>query len=243
MKKRLSNIVHQKFALLDALLFGDQCSYCHEKKRKNYLMCDTCTQKLSLFSESDAQVQLPNSDNRLLSLFPMTELTKKIIHDIKYNQLPSLATQLLKDTPVNYFHDIDSQTLLVPVPLHSKRMRERGYNQAKVIAQGVAERTGATVVSHLLKKNHHTGSQTKLGKEERHQNMQNVFSLIRGTSISGKNVVVIDDVFTTGATTQSCINALEKGNPQSLHVFTLVRADIQEKSDFAKELQLHNNNL
>ncbi len=235
--------MHHAIALCDALLFGDQCNYCSERKRKRHLMCDMCIQKLSLYSEMEFKSQLQSSDTDLFSLFPMTELTKKVVYDIKYNQLPSLATLLLKDIPSNYFHAIDSHALLVPVPLHTTRMRERGYNQAEVIAQGVAKRTGATVVPRALKKKHHTGSQTKLGKVKRQENMQDVFSLTRGISIKGKNVVVIDDVYTTGATTQSCIEALEKGNPASISIFTLIRADMQEGSDFVKELQLHNNTL
>jgi ComF family protein len=95
---------------------------------------------------------------------------------------------------------------LVPIPLHRRKLRERGYNQAELIAGGMCEVTGIPVRSDLVRRMKFTQTQTMLSLEERKKNMDDAFE-VRASElrqIKGKTVILIDDIITTGATIESC---------------------------------------
>lgn len=99
--------------------------------------------------------------------------------------------------------------LLVPVPLHRKKERKRGYNQCEIIAMGVSEVTGIPLESGILKRNRETDSQTQKGRFERSENMKDVFGLQGGFKfLTGKTILLIDDVVTTGSTLEACAGVL-----------------------------------
>jgi ComF family protein len=104
------------------------------------------------------------------------------------------------------FPEFDGIDLLVPVPLHAARRRERGYNQAETIATGISIAMARPVAASMLVRRRHTGSQTTLGAEARRSNMVGAF----GTSghVDGARVLLCDDVCTTGATLNACAEAL-----------------------------------
>ena len=110
----------------------------------------------------------------------------------------------------------------VPVPLHSSRFRERGYNQAQRIAAALAACTGGRVCRWLARKNFRV-SQTKLSREEREWNVAGAFETRLPRVLPGRGTVfVVDDVYTTGATTSSCISAFGRDFPLDTKVCTLL---------------------
>ena len=129
-----------------------------------------------------------------------------LIHDLKYRgnreaglYLGRLLGQELKGS---IFSDCD---LMVPVPLHRKRFRQRGYNQSELIARGVSEITGIPVVNNLLRRKKYQHSQTSKNRQERFQNILEAFSLIDSPpDLHGKKILIIDDIITTGATLEAC---------------------------------------
>jgi len=118
-----------------------------------------------------------------------------------------------------YFSGMD---LLVPVPVHHTRKRERGYNQAEVIAQALATRSGIALHARALKRLRKTGTQTKLGKAQRGKNIFGAFMAVE--DLSGKKVLLVDDVFTTGATVNACAQALKAAGAAEVRVLTAARA-------------------
>jgi ComF family protein len=100
--------------------------------------------------------------------------------------------------------------ILIPVPLHHIKHRERGYNQSEFIANGVASVIDKPVVLNAVRRVRHTQTQTKLTIEERQKNMHQAFERIPRVSniLSGKKCLLVDDVITTGATTNACAQAL-----------------------------------
>ena len=104
-----------------------------------------------------------------------------------------------------WYQDVE---LIVPVPLHQKKLRKRGYNQSEVLARGLALGTGWTLEPHLLTRTRHTATQTKLNKAERQQNVAGAFALQNPQKAQDKHILLVDDVFTTGATTASCAQTL-----------------------------------
>jgi ComF family protein len=99
---------------------------------------------------------------------------------------------------------------IVPVPLHPKKERKRGFNQSRVIAAGLAMSLGAEIMEKAVVRNIHTSTQTRKGRYERWANVENIFSLKEPEKLAGKHVMVVDDVITTGATMEACLQALSR---------------------------------
>jgi ComF family protein len=120
---------------------------------------------------------------------------------------------------------------LVPVPLHVSRQRERGFNQAELLARGLSASLAKTrggpppqVDARALRRIRATPPQTGLSVSARHENVRGVFSVVRPERIRDKRIVLIDDVMTTGATLSACAQALKSTGAQSVHALTLARA-------------------
>lgn len=132
-----------------------------------------------------------------------------LIQNIKYKSKLPLAFEcgqwlgkLIQKSPS--FNDVDG---LVPVPLHPKKLKIRGYNQSAIIAQGIASVCDIPVLSNLITRRRHTPSQTLLNRLERCNNMNAAF-YVDADPTSFNHLLLIDDVVTTGATLEACINAI-----------------------------------
>jgi ComF family protein len=117
-----------------------------------------------------------------------------------------------------------SAPLLVPVPLHAKREKSRGYNQAALLAHEVAGRLGLDIDSRILKRIRNTKAQSTLESEERAANVEGAFSLACPDLVTSKNIIIVDDLVTTGETVLACVAALEEGSPSSVAVLSAGRA-------------------
>ena len=133
-----------------------------------------------------------------------------LIHELKYQGNADAGVFLgeelgktLVEAPL--FQDID---YLVPVPLHPKRERQRGYNQSQLIAEGVSSVTGIPIGESFLVRTVNTATQTHKSKEDRWRNVKDIFTLRHGEALEGKSLLLIDDVLTTGATLEACALAL-----------------------------------
>jgi ComF family protein len=115
--------------------------------------------------------------------------------------------------------------LLAPVPLHRRRLWTRRYNQAALLAQAAGKAAVVPVVTDLLRRNRHTVSQGGLSPAQRSLNVRGAFALRRGREhqIGGRNVVLVDDVLTTGATVEACARTLTRAGAAAVDVLTLAR--------------------
>lgn len=113
--------------------------------------------------------------------------------------------------------------LLVPVPLHPSRERSRGYNQSSLLAGEVAQRLGLEVESLALRRTRNTKSQSTLESPERAANVSGAFQLSRPDRITHRNIIVIDDLVTTGETALACVAAIEQASPASIAVLAAGR--------------------
>ncbi|MBV9673754.1 MAG: ComF family protein [Verrucomicrobia bacterium] len=110
----------------------------------------------------------------------------------------------------------------VPVPLHSVRFRERGFNQAEALAEGLAKKSDVPVLKALQRKLN-TATQTRLDRKVRIQNLRNAFRMRDLVSVEDKHVVLVDDVLTTGATLHECAQTLYVGGASSVRAVTVAR--------------------
>ncbi len=151
---------------------------------------------------------------------------QNIMHGLKYENRPDIGIfmgNLAVEHGENktFFEGID---LLVPVPLHRKKLKKRGYNQALSIAEGISQATGIPIDSSNLIRKINNPSQTKLGKGERWQNVSDIFAINSTQAFENKHIMLIDDVFTTGATIEACIRPLLHIQGIKVSIFTLAMA-------------------
>ena len=136
---------------------------------------------------------------------------RSLIHKLKYNNQRELGIDLgrmfgreLKDS---FFNEIN---LIIPVPLHSAKKRKRGYNQSEMIAIGMAEIMEKQLSTKHLIRSKYTETQTKKTLEERRNNVDSAFKVLKSETLKNKHILLIDDVVTTGSTLVACANELLK---------------------------------
>lgn len=142
-------------------------------------------------------------------LFEKGSRYQKLIHQIKYNGKKELGRELGKmfgeDLEGSVFHDID---YLVPVPLHRRKLRKRGYNQSEWIAKGLSVSLKKPVITDNLFRKTYSASQTRKSRHERWENVYGIFEIHDKSLFREKHILLVDDVFTTGATMESCATAV-----------------------------------
>lgn len=192
--------------LLD-LLFPNRCLGCNTIISAGELVCEICLQDIK-FSHSDFSSSNEIS-KRCKALFPFEHafslmefekegLSRKIIHSLKYNGREKTG-KILAEWTANrlQFDKENTPDLLATVPLHPKKLKERGYNQLHLFAETLGQSFGIPVEHELIKRNFYSKAQALKDKEHR-SHTENMFSLNK--KISGKHVLLIDDVYTTGNT-------------------------------------------
>jgi ComF family protein len=125
---------------------------------------------------------------------------------------------------LNRYWEPGSLDLLIPVPLHTRRLRERGFNQALLLVKDLSRRTGIPYRKTILQKKKPTVPQVNLSGVEREKALRGTFHVIEKEELSGLWILLIDDVYTTGATVNECSKALLKGGAERVDVLTLAHA-------------------
>jgi ComF family protein len=113
---------------------------------------------------------------------------------------------------------------IVPVPLHRRRLRERGFNQAVILARALSKRFGIPLDFMSLRRDLFTPPQVGLGRKERSANVHGAFSVRHPERIAGRRILLVDDVYTTGSTLAECARVLVRAKAESVAVLTLARA-------------------
>jgi len=148
------------------------------------------------------------------------------IHLLKYRRKRLIAAPLAGLLLEHVLRNIDfgSYDALVPVPLHRRRLKERGYNQSELIAEQVCLRLPGINVLHALKRTKDTPSFSMLGATERRNRIRNAFLVAPGADLKKKKVLLVDDVVTTGATTNECARMLRKAGAETVDVMAVAVA-------------------
>ncbi|MCD8180717.1 MAG: ComF family protein [Firmicutes bacterium] len=204
------------------------CVFCDERKNidtaykacGNIGICAGCSERLSRTSHS-----LPYKGTRnisyIMSPFEYGEPLRGAILDFKFKNYWAYA-RLFADMMKDYLdsYDIwDEFDYIVPVPLHEKRLKERGYNQAELIAEYVSEYLQIPMRTDLVKRVRATQKQSSLKRIDRVLNVKDAFSC--GSDLSGKGILLFDDICTTGNTLQACASALSGANAKNICALTL----------------------
>lgn len=160
------------------------------------------------------------------SVYNRGSCIRKLIHALKYDgrkdigrMFGELYGSIL--TEAGFMNDID---IIVPVPLSAERQRQRGFNQSECFAQGLSASSRAPVRSDILLRTGRSESQTRRGRYERWENVDGLFSVRKPSLITGKHILVADDVITTGSTMEACVNALHEAGGDRVSVVAMAAA-------------------
>lgn len=221
---------------LRQLLFPTLCLACHHPIVGTSYLCLSCktdrfvdphAQPLSTLSE----VMLPEQVAFLEAMwqFDRSGGLRRVLHVLKYQGIPEVGYELgelLADKVVSRRPEIcqwqSGDTYLVPVPLHQRKMKTRGYNQAEAIARGISARTGIPILPDtVVIRTKSTRTQTGFNQKERILNMHQAFQVTDSDSLKSKSLLIIDDVFTTGSTTFELAHTLHQAGVGTMGIITV----------------------
>jgi len=156
---------------------------------------------------------------------------RELIHLLKYNRIRPAAS-VLGRMLAEAIEDLQplfagGELLVVPVPLHVRKLRERGFNQSELIARAALKLKPAALQSQLhssvLERQRETKSQIGLSRHQRRENMRGAFVVAKPDEVSGREILVVDDVFTTGTTVSECARVLRRAGASKVYVATVAR--------------------
>jgi len=213
-------------------IFCESCFTLLSRTRINQPLCSICGRPLSEGAGGDSPVACLNCRikaphfTRARALFPYQGPAGAIVRAFKYSDQFNLGSELVElATRSGWFPAVGHESWAVAaVPLHRRQKKRRGYNQAALLAKQVAKHVDKPFEAGLLKRMRDTPSQTQLSPKQRIKNVKGAFS-VRHKKLPGR-VLLVDDVYTTGATVNECAKVLKRAGCKTVEVFTLVRAAV-----------------
>lgn len=199
-------------------------------------ICKDCFSKLQFFP--DILIKTEQSKEKsycdfVVSVFEYDGLVRDSLRRYKFHNKPSYYrtySRLLADR-LRRMTDIDRYEAVLSVPLHSERERTRGYNQSLLISKALAKELKLPECSYALRRVKNTGAQSLLGKSGRHENVRDAFLVKSSDELDGKSVLLVDDIFTTGATVQECSKALKSAGVSEVTAAVMAAGKIHNRRE------------
>lgn len=234
--KELNNLLRTTTLSLLDFFFPNFCASCKTKITKTQnCICEDCLTKIQTASSERIEQEYIRKFlcNNIISKFQSAFVFEKdkelqsILHSLKYDGKFMVGKVLgeLAANQVKLLLESWNADYVVPVPLHPLKKAERGYNQSEFICKGLSKVLKTPVRTDLLKRTRFTLSQTTLTFEERKANVNKAFVCQKRKRVEGKNIIIVDDVITTGATTAECGQVLLAAGAAKVYAFSIAIAD------------------
>lgn len=202
------------------------------------VLCRDCEESLPVLKRREVTNPAGNSTGKVFSAFDYEEGIRRAIHNLKFNDRPGNAAVLIDLALPRIKHfifdehppcaDSPKYDIIIPVPIHFRRKRQRGYNQSELLAKNLAKQAKIAFSVKILEKSLNTPPQSSLGRGERLRNLKEAFRVKHPELISGKRVLLVDDVMTTGSTLEHCGRALLEAGAAQVDAFVVaVRRKVQ----------------
>ena len=233
-------------------VFPAECRLCNEPLTgfSRLPVCDTCRSQIETFSAKvcDRCGEAVAADSIELctacrnapppfvtakAIGPYDGKLRGLIHLLKYDRVLPAAAALahrLHVIAAQHAHEFGERPLIVPIPLHRNKLRDRGFNQAEEIAAALHRDTGFEMKRHILHRRKDTASQTGMTAHQRRENVRAAF-VVRPRDkrdVAGRNIILVDDVMTTGATAAECARVLMRNGAAKVFVLTAARVNAQK---------------
>jgi ComF family protein len=228
-------------------LFSDLCYLCRsERRREGGKVCGDCERRLEFvrdpkcvvcgrpfFGEAEVShtcgecIKEKRHYGKARSVFVYDDIVRRKIIEYKFLRNVTLS-KVFGDYVLDYINDelSNDYDMIIPVPLHKKRLKERYFNQALLLVTDSEKRNQIRVDKYSLKRIRYTKPQVLVRDSERAKNVKGAFIVDSAGSIEGKRVLVVDDIFTTGATVNECSKVLKEAGAKSVDVLTLAKTVI-----------------
>jgi ComF family protein len=218
-----------KNKLSGASIDGLVCVSCWSQIKKNTPpFCHSCGRRLEKkdFAKSICADCRKNSFHfdRAFSPCSYTGIIKELIHEFKYNgkdHLGQTLSGLMVEFIKEYSLPMGDLDLIVPLPMHKTRLREKEFNQAEVLAEALGRAFARDIAGNVLGRSRLSRTQTELSVSERFSNVRESFRVLNPGGIRGKNILLVDDVLTTGATSSEAARAMKEAGAGIVFVLTL----------------------
>ncbi len=230
-------------------VYPQHCAICKKNlKREEKDVCEACWSSLvtlpdpfcpycrSFYEPEETECSYCQSVGRsreehrifmVRSLGRFDDYYKELIHRFKYGKKVPLGKRLgqrLGET-INGNSTFLESDFLIPVPLHKSRYRERGFNQSEIIAEEISKVRGIAVSKNVLRRKKNTKDQTNFSPQQREENVRGAFVVTQPEMIRGKNVILVDDVITTGATLSECARMLKQAGAEKILGMTIAMVE------------------
>ena len=205
------------------LVYPNVCGFCN-KICKNEL-CNKCKMKI-IQHQIDIVIKPENKYfKELISILKYEGIIRDKILQYKFEDkayiYKTFAKIVLKNKKVCGL--LKKYDIIIPVPIHKKRKLQRGYNQTQLIAKEISKNIDIKLCNNVLIKNKNTIAQSKLNKNKRKQNIKGAFKVLNVQNIQGKNVLLFDDIYTTGSTANECSKILKEAGAKTVGVLTIAK--------------------
>lgn len=207
------------------LFFPPVCGFCNEINED--FLCDKCRRRIESIkiSNIDSYINKSVYFDESCYIFKYEKDIRDMIIKYKFEERSYLyktfSRVICEDVIFSDF--VKKYDCIISVPIHKKRMKLRGYNQSKLVAEDVAKYFGIMYYDNVLEKNKNIVPQSSLDKLNRINNVRGAFNIIDCSKIVGKNVIIFDDVFTTGATSNECAKVLKEAGAENVGVFSIAK--------------------
>lgn len=220
----LSLQIREYFRRLVDSIFPPKCLMC-DKKNPNAEEFPICPDCLEIFNQYEKKKVFHDEDGKVrgVGIYRYDGVIRYFTQKMKYERKIKIAEgfgeiavkhvlEFCKNRHINY---------IVPIPCHETRLKERGFNQAEVIARVVAKKTGMILRTDLVARTRYTEPQSKLSGKERAVNVKDSFKILDENEIRGKDILLLDDIYTTGSTIEECSKVLKEHNTRKVYFLSL----------------------
>jgi len=223
------NLIYRYIKDFLSLVFPNLCCACGTSLvQYENLLCTKCLYQLpytnhhldkenKLAKQFWGRVQVSSASAFLL--FTQKGKVQKLMHQLKYNNQPEIGVELgrLYGLELKKLEEYQNIDVIIPVPLHPKKQKKRGYNQSEQFANGLSQSLDKPIDTQILKRIKFADSQAFMNRSKRHENMKTVFKAYGSTALPG-HVLLVDDTITTGATLEACVIELNKIGIKNIHI-------------------------